>query len=110
MRPIGFSTGALAFADFRRGLALTRKAECAAVELSALRQAELFPQLPSSSSQPELYLSPRTNPDNRFLECAEAAEADYLVTGNTRHFPRSYQNTQIVSGRRLLDILAESEK
>jgi putative PIN family toxin of toxin-antitoxin system len=26
--------------------------------------------------------------DNRFLECAEAAEADYLVTGNTRHFPQ----------------------
>lgn len=25
--------------------------------------------------------------DNRFLECAEAARADYLVTGNTRHFP-----------------------
>jgi uncharacterized protein len=24
--------------------------------------------------------------DNRFLECAEAAEADYLVTGNSRHF------------------------
>ena len=25
--------------------------------------------------------------DNRFLECAEAARADYLVTGNKRHFP-----------------------
>jgi putative PIN family toxin of toxin-antitoxin system len=26
-------------------------------------------------------------PDNRFLECAEAAQADYLVTGNAKHFP-----------------------
>lgn len=25
--------------------------------------------------------------DNRFLECAEAAGADFLVTGNRRHFP-----------------------
>src|SRR5437879_2011842 len=50
MRPIGFSTGALAYADFRRGLAMTRKAECAAVELSALRQAELFPLLESLES------------------------------------------------------------
>src|SRR5690242_8606222 len=25
--------------------------------------------------------------DNRFLECADAARADYLVTGNQRHFP-----------------------
>lgn len=50
MRPIGFSTGALAYPDFRRGLALTRAAGCPAVELSALRQAELFPLLESLDS------------------------------------------------------------
>ena len=27
--------------------------------------------------------------DNQFLECAEAAQAHYLVTGNIRHFRRS---------------------
>src|SRR5271166_5974173 len=26
--------------------------------------------------------------DNMFLECADAARADYLVTGKLRHFPR----------------------
>ena len=26
-------------------------------------------------------------PDNRFLECAQAAHADYLVTGNRKHCP-----------------------
>jgi putative PIN family toxin of toxin-antitoxin system len=26
--------------------------------------------------------------DNIFLECADCARADYLVTGNQRHFPR----------------------
>ena len=46
--------------------------------------------------------------DNRFLECAEAAEADYLVTENARHFPQTHQKTKIVSGQRFLDILAES--
>lgn len=50
MRPIGFSTGALAYADFRRGLAMTRNAGCVAVELSALRQPELFPMLESLES------------------------------------------------------------
>ena len=30
--------------------------------------------------------------DNRFLECADAAAADYLVTGNTRHFPQAYKH------------------
>ena len=37
-------------------------------------------------------------PDNRFLECAQAARAQYLVTGNTRHFPFStFGRTRIVS-------------
>lgn len=45
MRPIGFSTGALALGDFRRGLAMTRAARLPAVELSALRQHELRPLL-----------------------------------------------------------------
>jgi hypothetical protein len=37
-------------------------------------------------------------PANRFFECAEAAEADYLVTGNTRHYPPNHKWTQIVTG------------
>lgn len=45
MRPIGFSTGALAFSDFRRGVTMTRSVQCQAIELSALRQAELLPML-----------------------------------------------------------------
>jgi hypothetical protein len=48
MRPIGFSTGALAYADFRRGLAMTQSMRiCTAIELSALRQPELQPLLAS---------------------------------------------------------------
>jgi hypothetical protein len=47
MRPIGFSTGALAYADFRRGLTMTQRKNCEAVELSALRQGELLPLLES---------------------------------------------------------------
>jgi len=34
--------------------------------------------------------------DNRFLECAEASRADYLVTGNKRHFPKSWRQTLVV--------------
>jgi hypothetical protein len=43
MRPIGYSTGALALGDFRRGIAMLRGAGIAAVELSALRSNELLP-------------------------------------------------------------------
>ncbi len=41
--------------------------------------------------------------DNRFLECAEASKADYLVTGNKRHFPKQWRQTQVVNARELLE-------
>src|SRR5580700_7810118 len=31
--------------------------------------------------------------DNKFLECVDAARADYLVTGNQRHFPQFWKKT-----------------
>jgi putative PIN family toxin of toxin-antitoxin system len=40
--------------------------------------------------------------DNRFLECAEAAQAAYLITGNKRHFPDHWQETRIVNAREFL--------
>jgi uncharacterized protein len=41
--------------------------------------------------------------DSRFLECAEAANADFLVTGNKRHFPKQWRQTQVVNARELLE-------
>jgi putative PIN family toxin of toxin-antitoxin system len=43
--------------------------------------------------------------DNIFLECAQAARADYLVTGNLKHFPISWESTKIVTPRYLLDVI-----
>jgi uncharacterized protein len=51
--------------------------------------------------------------DDIFPECAQAAEADYLVTGNTKHFPSTWAGTRIVPPRWLADQLspaAPSEK
>jgi putative PIN family toxin of toxin-antitoxin system len=50
----------------------------------------------------------RDTDDNRFLECAEAADADYLVTGNKRHFPASYRNCRVVGAREFLDLIGRS--
>jgi len=41
--------------------------------------------------------------DNRFYECAHAGQADYLVTGNFRHFEKNLPPTKIVNARQLLD-------
>lgn len=43
--------------------------------------------------------------DNRFLECAEAGSADYLVTGNTSHFPKKWGKAEVVTIRRFLEVL-----
>jgi len=47
--------------------------------------------------------------DNAFLECAQAAEADYLVTGNQRHFPDRWKKTKVIGARELIELLMEQE-
>jgi uncharacterized protein len=44
--------------------------------------------------------------DNMFLECADAARADYLVTGNQKHFPRFWKNTKIITTREFISLTA----
>jgi uncharacterized protein len=44
--------------------------------------------------------------DNMFLECADMARADYLVTGNQRHFPRFWKKTKIITTREFISLAA----
>jgi putative PIN family toxin of toxin-antitoxin system len=48
-------------------------------------------------------------PDNRFYECADAAQAAFLVTGNLEHFKKDYRATRIVNARKLLDLLVTGQ-
>ena len=54
-------------------------------------------RLPQVTSDPD---------DNIFVECADAARADYLVTGNQRHFPKFWKNTKIISSSEFLSVIA----
>lgn len=47
----------------------------------------------------------RDESDNRFYECAEAGKADYIITGNTKHFPLSHQGTRIVTPREFIELI-----
>lgn len=40
--------------------------------------------------------------DNRFLECASAAGAEFLITGNLRHYPATCGTTRVVNARAFL--------
>ncbi len=44
--------------------------------------------------------------DNIFIECADAARADYLITGNQRHFPRFWKSTTVITSREFLSVVA----
>ncbi|HZU08532.1 MAG TPA: putative toxin-antitoxin system toxin component, PIN family [Pseudacidobacterium sp.] len=44
--------------------------------------------------------------DNIFLECADAARADYLMTGNQKHSPKFWKSTKVVTPREFISIAA----
>ena len=72
--------------------------------LTLLRRVSVFVQ-----PQQTLAICPH-EADNRFLECAEVAGADFLVTGNKRHFPSRWRNTQVVTTRKLLELITPELK
>jgi putative PIN family toxin of toxin-antitoxin system len=58
----------------------------------------IFPRIPLNLS--------RDPADNKFLECALESQADYLITGNTRHFPlKKFHGTQIITPRDFIDLI-----
>ncbi len=56
---------------------------------------------------PSRSLQITTDPaDNMLLECPDAARADYLVTGNLRHFSKFWKKNKIITSRELIGIMA----
>jgi len=43
--------------------------------------------------------------DDIFLECAQAARAQYVVTGNPKHFPVKWAETQIATARQFVEAM-----
>lgn len=58
----------------------------------------------------ERIMAAKNDPDdNMFLECAVASGADYLVTGNVRHFPpKRYRGILIVTPTEFISIMTKS--
>lgn len=46
--------------------------------------------------------------DNKFLECALEAKTDFIITGNTKHFPlQKFRTTCIVSPSEFIQVIAK---
>ena len=61
--------------------------------------------------KPDVAITAALDPDdNIFLECAESAQAHFLVTGNVKDFPATWMGTRIVTPRQFLEaITAQGE-
>jgi putative PIN family toxin of toxin-antitoxin system len=56
---------------------------------------------------PTLVLRVAKDPDDdKFLECADAARADYLIASNQRHFPKFWKQTKVITSREFISIVA----
>ena len=56
---------------------------------------------------PSRQIEVTSDPDDTiFVECADAARADFLITGNRKHFPAFWKNTKIVTPREFVSLVA----
>ena len=88
MRPIGFSTGALALGDFRRALTMLAGAGTSAIELSALRDHELDPLMQALGGlQLSEFEYVSVHVPSKFKSLTEAQVAAALHPCIKRNFP-----------------------
>ena len=88
MRPIGFSTGALALGDFERALRMLRGRAVEVVELSALRERELAPLVDSAARLGlEQFRHVAVHAPSRFERARERAVAAELAGLAARGWP-----------------------
>ena len=60
---------------------------------------------------PRRTLSVTVDPDdNKVVECALEAKADFIVTGNIRHFPSKLQDIRVVAPKPFLFLLASEPR
>ena len=63
-------------------------------------KGRIFEPVPMPGASPD-------SGDDDFIACAFAAQAEYIVTGNKRHFPaESCGQTKVISARELIEALS----
>jgi uncharacterized protein len=102
-RPARWYVSELIFEEYSTVLARRELKIRKGLRLQLLQLIRKHSHVIHPSALPQLTSDPA---DNVFLECAEAARADYLVTGNRRHFPPFWKSTKIIGSREFLNLVA----
>jgi predicted nucleic acid-binding protein len=74
------------------------------VQASASNSCNSYTTAATSSHPLTCYKATSDPDDNMFLECADAARADYLITGNQRHFPKFWKQTKVITTREFITV------
>ena len=83
---------------FGRGLVFQQRKWTALLDMLR-RRGNLLDQVPVTHASPD-------PDDDKFMACALAGEADFLVTGNKRHFPQTLPaGASIVNAAELLEVI-----
>lgn len=102
MRPAQLYVSALIVSEYQMVLSRPEFKIKKGQRMQFLQRIKDVSRLVSASRQIRVTPDPD---DNIFLECADAARADYLVTGNLRHFPKFWKQTKIVSSREFITMI-----
>jgi putative PIN family toxin of toxin-antitoxin system len=102
-RPARFYVSAAILSEYRVVLSRRELKICKGLRQQLLQGIEDSSHLVSPSRQVRVTSDPD---DSIFLECADAARADYLLTGNQRHFPMFWKQTKIVTSREFITLIA----
>lgn len=89
--------------EYRGVLARKELKICKGLQHQVLQLIRNRSRLVSATRRNEAALDPD---DNIFLECADAAGADYLVTGNQKHFPKFWKKTKVITPREFVSLVA----
>jgi len=76
----------------------------------AARFIKAFREIAAFVRPREKVVAARDADDDKVIECAVEAEADFLVTGNTRDFPKQFHGVRVVTARDFLVILESSPR
>ena len=102
-RPARLYVSEAILAEYRMDLARPELRIRKGLQMQFLDLVENRAQLVSPT---RLVRASRDPDDDTFLECADEARADYLVTGNLRHFPKFWKATKVVSAREFVSLAA----
>ncbi|MBM3786512.1 MAG: putative toxin-antitoxin system toxin component, PIN family [Acidobacteria bacterium] len=102
-KPATLYVSAAVLDEYREVLARPELMIRKGLRLQLLQLIEIRTRLVKPTRKIEVTIDPD---DNKSLECAGAAGADYLVTGNQKHFPKFWKRTKVISSREFVDLVA----